>query len=203
MHIHTHIYTYTYTYIHIHTHTYPLKFSVGRGFCAAAAAAHNSYAQRRLPRSARTGLRTGSSSAHCDWRAHGLCRGAALVPPTRAARKGAPKRVWEWVPDRGIKWQGCCPWLSWVGPAGCRPLQGMFQACCGHQHIKEYMWSICGLHMYTCIHMYTHVYTCMPIHTIHAHMDWFQNLQMQHHVYTCMHIHAIHAHMDWFQNLQM
>ena len=112
MHIHTHIYTHTYIHIHIHTHTYPLKFSVRRGFCAAAANARDSYAQRHLPRSARTGLRTGSSSAHCDWMAHGLCRGAALTPPTRAARTGAPKRVWEWVPDRGIKWRGCCPWLS-------------------------------------------------------------------------------------------
>ena len=112
MHIYTHTYTHTYIYIHIHTHTYPLKFSVSRGFCAAAANARDSYAQRRLPRSARTGLRTGSSSTHCDWRAHGLCRGAALAPPTRAARTGAPKRVWEWVPDRGIKWRGCCPWLS-------------------------------------------------------------------------------------------
>ena len=98
----------TYTYIHIHAHT----ISVMKGFWGAAAAARDSYAQHRLPRSARTGLRTGSSSAHCDWMAHGLCRGAALAPPTRAARTGAPKRVWEWVPDRWIKWQGCCPWLS-------------------------------------------------------------------------------------------
>ena len=113
IHIHTHTYndlgtSDTYRYIHIHTHT----ISVRRGFCAAAAAARDSYAQRHLPRSARTGLRTGSSSAHCDWMAHGQCRGAALAPPTRAAPTGAPKRVWKWVPDRGIKWQGCCPWLS-------------------------------------------------------------------------------------------
>ena len=107
------------------------------------------------------------------------CAGGRLwPPPTRAVRTGAPKRVWEWVPDRGIKWRGCCPWLSWVGPARCPPPLGMFRACCGHQHIKEYMWPVCGLHMCTCIHMYTHVYTCMPIHAIHAHMDWFQNLQM-------------------------
>ena len=167
MHIHAHIYTHTYRYIQIHTHT----ISVMKGFWGAAAAARVSYAQHHLPRSARTGLRTGSSSAHCDWMAHGQCTGAALAPPTRAARTGAPKRVWEWVPDRGIKWRGCCPWLSWVGPAGCPPPLGMFRACCGHQHIKEYMWPVCGLHMCTCIHMYTHVYTCMPIHTIHAHMD--------------------------------
>ena len=102
----------TCTYRHIHTHTYPLKFSVRRGFCAAAAAARDSYAQRHLPRSARTGLRTGLSSAHCDWMAHGQCRGAAFAPPTRAACTGAPKRVWERVPDRWIKWRGCCPWLS-------------------------------------------------------------------------------------------
>ena len=51
-----------------------------KGFWGAAAAARVSYAQYHLPRSARTGLRTGSSSAHCDWMAHGLCRGAALAP---------------------------------------------------------------------------------------------------------------------------
>ena len=117
MHMYTHIHTHTcndlgtsdtYRYIHIHTHT----ISVMKGFWGAAAAARVSYAQHHLPRSARTGLRTGSSSAHCDWMAHGLCRGAALAPPTRAACTGAPKRVWEWVPDRWITWWGCCSWLS-------------------------------------------------------------------------------------------
>ena len=113
IHIHTHTCndlgtSDTYTYIHIHAHT----ISVMKGFWGAAAAACVSYAQHHLPRSARTGLRTGSSSAHCDWMAHGQCRGAALAPPTRAAPTGAPKRVWERVPDRGIKWQGCCPWQS-------------------------------------------------------------------------------------------
>ncbi len=109
------IHTYTYIYIHIHamtwagtlmntdtywimlihTHTYayiPFAISVGRGFWGAASNARDSYAQHYLPRSARTGLRTGSSSAHCACRAHGPRKGAALPPPTRAAREGAPKR---------------------------------------------------------------------------------------------------------------
>jgi hypothetical protein len=117
---------------------------------------------------------------------HGRCRGAALTLPTRAARTGAPKWVWERVPDRGIKWQGCCPWLSWVGPAGCRPLLGMFQACCGHQHIKEYMWSVCGLHMYTCIHMYTHVYTYMQYMHIWIDFKTYKCSNMYTHVSTYM-----------------
>ena len=108
------IHTDTYTYIHIHAQT----ISVMQGFCGAAAASLDSYSQRHLPRSARTGLRTGSSSAHCDWMAHVLCRGAALAPPTRAARTGAPKRDWEWVPDRGIKAAapGCTEWGLLVVP---------------------------------------------------------------------------------------
>ncbi len=38
--------------------------------------------------------------------------GGLLSPPTRAAHTGAPHRVWEWVPDRWIKWRSCCPGLS-------------------------------------------------------------------------------------------
>ncbi len=70
----------TYTYILIHTHTYTyihLTISVGRGFWGAAAAARGSFLQRNLPRSARMGLRMGSISNFCTWRAHGRSRGAA------------------------------------------------------------------------------------------------------------------------------
>jgi hypothetical protein len=95
----------------------------------------------------------------------GCTGGLCWPPPTRAARTSAPKWVRGWVPDLGIKWQGCCPWPSRVGPAGCRPPPGMFQACCGHRHINEYMWAVCGLHMYTCIHMYANTYIYMHIHT--------------------------------------
>ncbi len=44
------------------------------------------YAECYLPRSAQSGLRTGSSSVHCAWRAHGLHRGAAFAPPRRVQR---------------------------------------------------------------------------------------------------------------------
>ena len=67
----------TYTYIHIHAHT----ISVMKGFWGAAAAARDSYAQRHLPRSARTGLRMGSPCNLCAWRAHGRRRGAAFPLP--------------------------------------------------------------------------------------------------------------------------
>ncbi len=45
----------------------------------------------------------------------GCARGLNLAPPRRvqrAARTSAPKLDWEWVPDHGIKWQGCCPVVS-------------------------------------------------------------------------------------------
>ena len=96
MHMYTHIHTHTcndlgtsdtYRYIHIHTHT----ISVMKGFWGAAAAARVSYAQHHLPRSAWTGLRTGSSSAQCDWMAHGLCRGAALATPDACNVHGCAK----------------------------------------------------------------------------------------------------------------
>ena len=82
------IHTDTYTYIHIHAQT----ISVMQGFCAAAAAARDSYAQRHLPRSARTGLRMGSPCNLCAWRAHGRGRAAASPLPDACSAHGRAKR---------------------------------------------------------------------------------------------------------------
>jgi len=75
--------------------------------------------------------------------------GELLFPaPTRAGRTGAQKLVWAWVPDCGIKWQGCCPWLSWVEPARRRPPRGCFGPVVGSDTQR----SICGLYVaYICI----------------------------------------------------
>ena len=78
----------------IHTHTYTYispTISVMKGFRGAAAAARDSYAQRHLPRSARTGLRMRSPCNRCVWRAHGRRRGAAFPLPYACRAHGRAK----------------------------------------------------------------------------------------------------------------
>jgi hypothetical protein len=157
--------------IHTHTYTYILQQTMPGGVFAVLLLPH---ATPMLSATYPDQLRRGSGRARRVPIARGgpmgCTGGLCWPPPTRAARTSAPKWVWGWVPDLGIKWQGCCPWLSGVGPAGCRPPPGMFWACCGHRHIKECMWPVCGLHMYTCIHMYTHV--CQCIQYMHIWIDF-------------------------------
>ena len=194
----TQIHTHTCSYIHIHTHTYPPQSVARRGFGVLLLPHATPMRSAAYPDL----LGRGSGwDLHATFARGGPMGGAGelLFPsPTRAGRTGAQKLVWAWVPDCGIKWQGCCPWLSWVGPARRRPpprnVSGLLWALTHKGVYVACMWP-------TYVYMYTHVYTCMPIHTIHAHMDCLQNLQMKQDVYTCMHICAIHAHMDWFQDL--
>ena len=117
----THIHTDTCTYIHIHTHTYtyipPTIIGVLRCFCGRTRLI---FAEPPTQISS-DGLRMGSPSNICAWGANGRRRGAALSPPTRAARTGAPKGGCKWVPDCGIKRRVWCPGVSWWGLRAAAP----------------------------------------------------------------------------------
>jgi hypothetical protein len=166
--IHTDTYTYmyihanTYTYIHIHTPNNQCHEGVLGCCCCRTRLLCAAPPTQICSDGAQDGIYMQPLRVEGPWAAQGGC---VCPPPTRAARTSAPKWVRGWVPDLGIKWQGCCPWPSGVGLDGCRPPPGMFRACCGHRHINEYMWAVCGLHMYTCIHMYANTYIYMHIHT--------------------------------------
>ena len=96
----------------MHTYTYPRQSVSGGGFEVLLRTHATPMRSATYPDQ----LGRGSGwDFHATFARGGPMGGAGeLLPPspTRAARTGAPKQVWEWVPDRGIKWQGCCPWLS-------------------------------------------------------------------------------------------
>ena len=155
------IYTHTYTYI-------PPTVSGTKGFWGAAAAARDSYVQRHLPRSARTGLRMGSPCNLCAWRAHGRRRGAAFPLPYACRAHWRAKTGLGMGPCLRDKVAGLLPMAVLSGarssPPPPRDVSGLLWALTHKGEYVACMWP-------TCVYMYTHVYTCMPIHTIHAHMD--------------------------------
>ena len=151
---------------HIHTHTCPWQSVSGGGF----AMLLRTLATPMLSATYPGQLGRGSWWARQVPMARGGPMGRAgglLSPlPTRAARTGAPNRVWEWVPDRWIKWRSCCPGLSWVGSAGCRPAGGCFGPV-----VTAFALAWASTYNTGSIHAHT-------IHTRHAHMDWNQYIHM-------------------------
>jgi hypothetical protein len=177
----TQIHTNTYIYMHIHTYTCN---DLGQVY----------YAECYLPRSAQTGLRTGSSSAHCAWRAHELHRGAAFAPPDACSAHKCAKMgpgVGPWSRDKvaGLLPMAVRSGARWL-PAPPGDVSGLLWALTHKAVYVACMWP-------TYVYMYTHVYTCMPIHT-----STYGLISELTNVLTCIHMCADTCNtcnMDWFQ----
>jgi len=130
-HRYIHIHVHTCSYIHIHTHTYPPQSVAWRGFGVLLLPHATPMRSSTYPDLLGRGSGWDLHAAFARWGPMGGARELLSPSPTRAGRTGAPKLVWAWVPDRWIRWQGCCPWPSWVGPARCSPPGGCFRPVVG------------------------------------------------------------------------
>jgi len=159
-HRYIHIHVHTCSYIHIHTHTYPPQSVAWRGFGVLL-----------LPHA--TPMR---SSTYPDLLGRGSgWDGAALSLPYACRAHGRAKTGLGMCPWSLDKVAGLLPMAVLSGTRSLPPppgdVSGLLWAPTHKRVYVACMWP-------TYRYMYTHVHTCIQIHAIRTHMDWFQNLQM-------------------------
>ena len=142
--------------MHIHTKT----TRVGWGVWDAAANARDSCAKPYFPNPIGRGPGRARWVPFVRGGPMGSAVGLLSPPPTRAARTSAPKRVSACVPDCGLKWRGCCPWVPWVGSAGSRHAGRCFGPVVTESVLA---WA----NAYNTYHMHAHTYnTCNTLHIL-------------------------------------